>query len=143
MCLVAEERSRKVADKDIHVWKLVRFGQDHDHWHGPIYSMNGLFDTVVTSDPLDETEYDHCFDFYYFKYIVSITSGFIHAHLTREHAEKQRDNLIREDSSSCNLYKRCFVCEATIPKGSVYYVDIDGEEIATSKIIVHKPKELE
>jgi hypothetical protein len=138
MCLLTPKGSRKIAEDDIHVYKIVRYAEDHDHWHGLIYRAGFKFNEVAETYPPDETEMHHMA-----RMLVSCGKGFLHSYTDLEEARLKVTalNLYRE-----NLPKEYFLCEAVIPKGSIYYTGDDTTMLskesmaASNKLIVYKPK---
>ena len=140
MCLIAKKNSRKIADKDIRVYKIVRLCDEQpDVWSGPIYSENKFaFVERIDGNPEDESSMPSPMN----NEDVMLTSGFFYSFESMTDAIRSFTSLTPKKPWPNGVsYK---LCTATIPAGSTYYCSIRGvmdigRSIASSSIIVDKP----
>ena len=137
MCLAALKGSRKIAQEDIHVYKIIKTTDNPDTWDGPYYQAGLPFDQVVEVDSPDEESLEPFFLNY-----IECGGGFLHSHLKPENAKLELEML----ESTCDDDSKYFITRAVIPKGSIYYTnELATDEFghhscaASNKLIVYKP----
>ena len=137
MCLIAKPGTRKIADDDILVYKIVEVPKNHGNcWVGPYSGIPTMFpfDEELTESAPDEQFMLKPIDHGRGECDVVVKSGFFHSFRSMSSAISALHQLLTYDP-----WKEYKLCRAVIPKGSVYYTPISGSEIASSKIIVKNP----
>ena len=149
MCLLTKQSRRKIATEDIHLYKAVLMHNSHpNNWRG-VYHFNQEypFDEVIELKGYNEK---NMIDFHSQINILRIGKGFLHSTSNKATAKNiaRSSNPIELPINTSFMHIELMkfnavVCECTIPKGSVYYVDsYDKCNYASNKLIVHKPKNL-
>lgn len=145
MCLTAYVGSRKIAERDITVYKAVFVDKKHPNaWRGIYYSeLEYPFDKVINLGGDNETNMSS--QKRYGK--LSVGKNFLHTTICIDNANWiAQCNRTKQLPVLESFMKHRFanlngvVCMATIPKGAVYYVE--DSCYASDKLIVHKPKNL-
>lgn len=134
MCLLTPKGSRKIAEDDIHVLKIIRHSLHPKFWDGPFFRTNLMFEEMGKTEPPDEKDLNETQDGH-----VICDEGFFHAFLNIAEARSFFDRLGGNRPGS-----QLILTTATVPKGALYYIgkaDSSAEDtaIASNKLIVHKP----
>ena len=111
MCLITETNQPKVAQEDIHVYKIVADKGDGKTFESPVaHTTHNYDEELTTSDPLE---------------IEKCEMGYM--------VEKGMFHCIKNPREDIQGVVRC-----TIPKGTEYFEDVNGDELCAKKVIVHK-----
>lgn len=138
MCLTAEKGKYFMAKQDITCYKVV-YLEDNGKWTSA-YGYNNKefeFDKVLAETkgrPKTKKEYPN---------FVELEKGYFHSRLQKYAEITPYANVMidfRWKMGYPSKRENFIMCECTIPKGSVYYKDWQTNDLASRKIIVHKPK---
>lgn len=127
MCLYAKKGSARTAETDIHTYKVVNRSPDNPKQWSPLF-VTGMYDTdtVLDAGGCDEDAMPYMMlEYGAPERTICVGKGFFHSTVS---SNKRFELLTEHETSS--------VCRATIPAGSKYYKDDDGN-YASDKIIVH------
>jgi len=139
MCLLTPKRTRRIAEEDIHVWKIVKLTEDKKHWDGPFFDANLPFDEVSEVEPPEEEDIKTISDGR-----LKCERGFFHSTINYQDAKYEFSLMKLGRTGDGRVYRLTL---AVIPKGSVYYIGkrfLDQDEdtaIASNKLIVYEPKD--
>ena len=117
MCLYIRDKQPRVAKKDIVVLKYLK--KVKERFYSPYQGTPVTIGKVLIASPSEPNITLNCID-YFDREISEISSGAIHAKLF-------------EDSDYSN-----YCAKAIIPKGTKYWVDPFGTEIAAEKMLITK-----
>ena len=137
MCLLTPKRTRRIAEEDIHVWKIVKLTEDKKHWDGPYFKAGFKFDEIAEVEPPEEKDIKTSEDGRLY-----LEEGFLYSTLKYVVAKRELHMLRYLRHKYKSQYR---LVRATIPKGSIYYTGrrttYQGEDttIASNKLIVEKP----
>lgn len=133
MCLISKTNIPKIAEEDIICYKILEYTQLE---YTTPFMYLPIRDSIVEAIG-DEDIYKKSAWFRPSKY--SIGRGFIHAYTTYETAMKIIPEIECQFFTECQLE----VFKAVIPKGTKYFVSINGKEICAKKMVLPEFKNIE